>query len=79
MTTDLTLYDARGASHDHQRHFTGRLAEAYATEITTFTQWERTTEVLSPTVRGTLVTGEAVQVAKFGEDILSKLFAKEPA
>ncbi|WP_161881052.1 hypothetical protein [Deinococcus alpinitundrae] len=47
--------------------------------MTTFATWERAAEARSPTPHGALVSGEAVQVAKFREDTLSELFAKEAA
>lgn len=80
---DLTVYDARGATHDRPRHFTQRFPEAYAAEITAFARGVLAGSPLTPSVRDALHTlrlalaaqhalssGENVQVRDFGSELM---------
>ncbi|GHF37757.1 myo-inositol 2-dehydrogenase/D-chiro-inositol 1-dehydrogenase/scyllo-inositol 2-dehydrogenase (NAD+) [Deinococcus metalli] len=82
---DLTVYDARGVSHDRPRHFSERFPAAYAAEITAFARGVQTGHALTPSVRDALhslqlalaaqhalVTGETVRVPEFGEEIMNE-------
>lgn len=81
---DLTVYDARGATHDRPRHFTERFPEAYAAEITAFARGVQAGTPLTPSMRDALhslrlalaaqhalSSGESVQVRGFGAELMA--------